>query len=228
MIHRTTGHWPIALVSVTVFLMGGWTMYLEAAPNLRGGTTAISRLSAMPNGEAPIGLTVLSQHRALLDCEELFRSVRAIEMQYLSPAEREQLVAICGEMADVTLAKSPVDSFAWLIRAGASAAQGDNSGFNAALQNSQSSGPNEGWLANMRVEAGEANLASLSEETFTGHERDMQVAASIHTYASGMARRYVSDEGFRIRMTKVLEIMRPQEQRRFLSAIRAALTKSGR
>ena len=223
---RNTGQWPIALVGLAVLLMGGWTMYQEATPNLRGGTSAIERLLTMPDGEAPIGLTILSQHRALLDCEEVFRSERAIEMQYLQPVEREQLVISCGQMADAILAKSPTDSFAWLVRAAAHAAQDDNPGFNVALRNSQLSGPNEGWLANMRVQVAEANLTALTEETLIGHEHDMQVAATV--YSPTLARRYVSDEDFRIRMTKVLETMQPQDQRRFLAAIRAALTTSGR
>jgi hypothetical protein len=228
MIRKYTGQWTVAVAGLAILVMGTWTMYVEAMPNFRGGTTAIARLATVPSGKEPIGLTILSQHRALLDCEQFFRSSRSLEMQYLPQSTRDQLPTVCGQLATSVLGRAPIDSFAWLIRAAASAEEGEEPGFNTALRSSQLSGPNEGWLASMRLEVGEANWSLLSADTLIGHERDMQVAASAYIYAPVVARRYVSDTAFRARMNKVLETMQPASQRRFLTIVRATLTASGR
>lgn len=222
------GRWPIALLGLAVTLLGAWTMYQEAMPNFAGGRTAIARLAAAPDSDVPLGLTVRSQHSALLDCEMIFRSSRAIEMQYLLADEQDRLVSLCGQMADAVIAQSPQDAFGWFIRAAASAATGDMAGFNDAMLRSQLTGPNEGWLASMRVGLAEAHLASLDQATSDANLHDLQVVASTYIYAPTLARRFVADDDFRTRMTSVLETMPPADQRRFLSAVRAILTATGR
>src|SRR5690606_33940252 len=153
------------------------TMYREAAPNLRGGATAIGRVAAMPDGSASVGLTLLSQHTALLDCEQTLRSAQSLEMRYLTEDRRQRLTDICADMAGNILARSPADSFAWLVAALAAAQRGDNDAFNQAFIRSYDNGRHEGWLANMRVTAAESHLEALLPAAMALHEQDIKLVA---------------------------------------------------
>ena len=219
--------WPLAAAGVLTALLGFWTMYLEAAPNLRGGSTAIARVASMPDGQAPIGLTVLSQHRALLDCEQVLRSGRALEMQFLPEAEQQRLIDVCRDMADDVAGRNPSDSFAWLVLASAAAAGGDAPGFNIALQQSHATGPNEGWIASMRVATSERYSALMSAEATDRHDEDIKLVAG-GQYAPTVARLYLASAQFRTRMGALLEGMAPADQRTFLDTVQNVLSDSGR
>lgn len=225
---KMAGSALVAIAGAAVLLMGARTMYLEATPNMRGGSTAISRIANMADGSAPIGLTLLTQHHALLDCEQTLRSSVSLEIQYLSPDQRERLPKTCAQMARNIVARSPADSFAWFVSAAAAAAMSDPLALNADLERSQVTGPNEGWLASMRLELAENNLASLNASTLATHQQDMRIVAATGGYISSVARRFVLDEDFRQRMSAALENMTAKDQARFLSAVRAALNSPGR
>nr|WP_295884931.1 hypothetical protein [uncultured Devosia sp.] len=215
------------IAGVLAALLGFWVMYQEAAPNVRGGATAIARVANMPDGEAPIGLTLLSQHRALLDCEQVLRSGQALEMQFLSVADQQRLIDVCRDMASDLTELNPSDSFAWLVLASAAASRGDTPGFNSALLQSQATGPNEGWIASLRVTASERNYAMLSAEALSRHNEDIELVAG-GPYAPSVARLYISSVQFRTRMDELLKRMAPVHQRTFLDAVRSVLSKSGR
>lgn len=222
------GRWPIALAGLAVLLLGGWTMYQEVSPNLRGGTTAIGRVLAMPDGNAPIGLALMSQHRALLDCELIMRSERSLEMQYLQADERQRAVDNCGQMAGNILARSPANSFAWLVKAATAIGQGNVTEFNDALLRSYLTGPNEGWIASLRLRMAEAHIDELTGEARDRHDLDLALVASDALLAAPLARQYLTSGPLRGRMKEVLETMPPADQQQFLRAVQTALTASGR
>ncbi|MGV8955669.1 MAG: hypothetical protein ACOH2M_31540 [Cypionkella sp.] len=217
----------VGLAGLTIALMGAWTMYQEVMPNLRGGSSAITRVASMPAGDAPIGLTVLSQRQALLDCEKTLRLAHGFEMRYLSAGQQLRLPGICAEMASGVVARSPADSLAWFIRAAAATAMNDSELFNTALSRSQLAGPHEGWIAVMRVELAEHNFAQLDSHALAQHSLDLQLVAASNRYRWGTARRFVRDADFRERMTEELETVDPTVQRSFLSAVRRILTSNG-
>lgn len=218
----------VAVAGVAVLLMGARAMYLEAMPNIRGGSTALSRVASMPDGGAPIGLTVLTHHQALLDCEQTLRSSLSLEMKYLPVDKRDDLPKICADMASNIVNSNPADSFAWFVGAAAAAARSDDAKLNADLARSWLTGPNEGWLASMRLEMAENNLAKLDDNNLALHRQDMRLVAGTYIYMSAVARRFVLDDDFRQRMTAELKTMTATDQAHFLSAVRAALNASGR
>ena len=218
----------VAFAGLATALMGAWTMYQEIMPNLRGGTSPVTRIAAMPDGAAPIGLTLLSRHQALLDCDTTLRSAHALEMQYLAADDQRRLPAICADMASRIVAQGPADSFAWYIRAAAAAALDDSATFNTALNRSQLTGPHEGWIADMRVGLAENNLTRLDSQAMAQHNLDLQLVASTNRYRWRTVGRFVRDAAFRERMTAQLDALEPTAQRRFLASVRRILTASGR
>lgn len=220
--------WLLAAGGALTALLGGWVMYQEAMPNLRGGDTAIQRIMAMPDSGAPIGLTTLSQRHTLLDCEQVSRSSAAIEMQYLTLEERQRVEQYCADIAANIATRTPADALAWVTLAGASAASGKSEAFNTALIRSTLTGPNELPIASMRTQQAERNLAMLSPEATILHEQDLALLAGNYDQAPKLAMRYVGDAGFRERMDTILETMPPQDQQMFIFAVRSILTASGR
>lgn len=219
---------PLLVAAVAATLTGAWTMYQEAQPNLRGGNTAVTRLAGLPETGAAVGLSTLTQRQALLDCELVLRSNRAIALQYVDAEQRDRLPAICLGIADQITAASPANALAWLVGAVGEIAAGDAAEFNARLMKSYLTSPRELWLARMRTRIAEAHHGSLLPDLVPHHDADIMLVAASPGHNTDLALKYLRDGSFRTRMSTLLETMAPAGQQSFLHAVRGILAASGR
>lgn len=225
---KPIGYFGAVLVSLVLMGFGVWTMYNEGASYLNGGTTRLSRLAARPQSGAPVGLTNLTQQSALLDCEKALRSFGTLEMKYQGPEFENGLASRCLDIANAVTAKSPVNSFAWMIAASASAQMKDWPAFNDSLGASAATGPYEGWVARLRIGLAEDNYDRLSTAMKTSHDHDLALLVSSWKAVPAIASRYVRDEAFRERMAAVLKSAPPADQKRFISSVNSAITAAGK
>ena len=220
--------WIAGFASVATFLLGVWAIGGEIEPSQARGSTAVSRILSMREGFVGTGLTIATQRLNLMDCELALRSKVSLETRYLSDGERARIAPICHEVARSVLAGTPASGLAWLVSAVAAADMGTTAEFELGYARSALVAPNEGWLVALRVRAGETYQSLIGPNLQEFEARDLAFAAGNPRYAAPIARRFVSDEAFRVRMTDVLEDMTPDKQRLFLSVVSNVLRAEGR
>lgn len=224
----TGERWLITLAGIATLCLGVWVGFQESAQNFRGGSTPIMQLLSMPDGNAPIGLSILSQRNPLMDCEVALRSDQSLELAYLSPEEATRIVPLCSDIAAQVTSRTPAMSLAWLVAAAAAARSGDMQSFNDDLVRSQITAPNEQWLARLRLRQADANLAQLGPEAVTGYEGDLRVLAFDPVEIWVLVRRYIADQQFRPYMQAALETMPSAIQAQFLQNVSQMLSSEGR
>jgi hypothetical protein len=218
----------VGIAGACTALAGAYCMYAEAAPVLRGGTTAYSRLDAMPDGTASIGLSLLSQNFALRDCQIALNG-RNSGIARLQGAEfRERLPQLCADMAENVLSRTPAQGHARLVLALAASHRGDMTALDANLRASQALSAGETRYARPRVVLAEANIAALSVDGTSRHQSDMLLLLRSGQGIWTLAQRYVDDEGLRTRLAAVLPLAAPEEQSRFLGAVRQLIDRRAR
>ena len=220
--------WTVGLASLSTLVLGAWTISSEVKPNLGVGKTAVSRILSMTEGNVAAGLTIATQRLSLLDCELALRSKSALEALYLSDDEAARIAPICQEVALSILDGSPSNGLAWLVRGAAAAHMGDTDGLKIGYARSVLVAPNEGWLVALRLRVAERNGELFGPNLQEFETRDLAFASGNPRYSVQVARRFVSDEAFRKRMTAILEIMPPERQRSFFSVVSNVLRAEGR
>jgi hypothetical protein len=176
----------------------------------------IARLVA---GDVVLGLSTGSQRDDLDNCYEMMGSAYALSRPTV---ERHQIAEACSTLATGIAAWSPSNAQAWLVAAAASAQLDDFGAFNTRLLQSQITGPHEQWVAEMRVELGEAHYAQLDSETRANHLADLAMLVHSLSGIRSIAERYLNDPGFRERIVAIVETLPEVEQRRFLENVKMA------
>lgn len=128
----------------------------------------------------------------------------------------------CEKVASEIIAAMPTNSYAWWVKAFAHAALGDEKQFNDSMQRSQLTGPNEQWIADLRVRFSEDNFALLSEASKAAHEKDIALLALSSSGAETVANKYISNPNSRERIIRIVEKLPAATQRNFLSRVRNA------
>jgi hypothetical protein len=218
----------IAVAGACTALLGAYCMYAEAAPVLRGGTTAYSRLNAMPDGTASIGMSTLSQNFALRDCQIALNGRNSGIARLQGTEFQQRLPTLCAEMAENVLSRTPAQGHAHLILALAATHRGDLVAFDTHLRASQALSPGETRYARPRMVLAEANIAALSADGAARHESDLLLLLRSGRSIWTLAQRYVDDEGMRTRLAAVLQLATPEEQNRFLGAVRQLIDRRAR
>lgn len=135
----------------------------------------------------------------------------------LPTASRQKMTENCTLLITYILASSKNNSYAWFLRAYLKNGANNQTDFNAALIKSYQTGPNEQWIAELRVLLAENAFGQLSEKAKAGHFLDLALLVQSRRGIRSIARRYVKDPDFRDRITDVVETLTDAAQRRFVS-----------
>lgn len=185
----------------------------EARSYLAGGSSQRERFDILARGGVDTGLSVAARNLLLKNCLDTMASLTA----RAQPGERRHAVqSNCMAIADRIVEQEPTSALAWYVGAVAAAALSDLPGMAKRLGEAQRTGPTEQWLAQMRVELAEENYAALPADVLAGHKRDLTLLVQSQDGVGSIARRYVQQPDFRLRITTLVEELPPAFQERFL------------
>ncbi|CAN7280640.1 hypothetical protein LJR255_001330 [Pararhizobium sp. LjRoot255] len=200
----------------------GYGLWRELAPFLAEPVEKALTAEEFSGEDFDFGLSSYSKTLVMKDCYSIVLAYSNIDM--IDEAVRN-VVSTCGGRALQIVSVTPTDSFAWLVRAAASVRLLASDEFNAALRQSQLTGPNEQWIARFRVELAETYFPRLSAETVKTEAADLKLLASSERGVKLIAKRYVSNPDFRARITAIVETMPPDRQIAFLGNVKKSMGK---
>ncbi|MGV8833382.1 MAG: hypothetical protein ACOH2N_15525 [Devosia sp.] len=184
------------------------------------GATSLDRVLAMDGVNELPGLSIESENQALLDCTGALQAMHSLAMMYRTPEQRAQLVPKCLAMSDNLAERSPSNAYAWYVGALASAQIEDWNGFNQRLAMSWRAGRIEQWIGELRVALAEGNYSRLDDITTANNALDLHMLVLSTRGVHAIAQRYVSDPGFRERITAIVETLPVEDQNRFVADVR--------
>jgi hypothetical protein len=214
--------WIAMVCCLLIAAASGYGLRRELAPFTAKPIEQALTPSAFADEDFGYGLSSYSKTLVMKDCFRIVLAYSDIDM--IDKAVRD-VVSRCAARAADIVATTPTDSFAWLVRAAASVRLLANDDFNAALRQSQLTGPNEQWIARLRVDLAENYFSRLSAETIKSEAADLKLLASGHKGVAVIARRYVSDPDFRARITAIVEAMPQDRQVAFLNNVKRSMGK---
>lgn len=202
-----------------VLLLAAASFAMESFPFFANNSTPKTRFETIELGQNNAGLSLYSQNAQLLDCFEALSGPVGMAQP---TSRRETVINRCQDVALGTSRGAAGSGFSWYIAAHTAAELGQYSSFNQYLKNSQTLGPNEQWLAELRVSLGERHLEQMDRELKAGHAEDLKLLVQSGRGVASIAARYISHTQFRARITDIVETLPPNDQRRFISFVRAA------
>ncbi|MBC2775876.1 hypothetical protein H6M51_23755 [Rhizobium sp. AQ_MP] len=134
--------------------------------------------------------------------------------------ERVAHAQTCLDHALSYASHTTIDSLTWVVAARASYVLGDQEALNKYLDYARRAGPNEQWVAALRVSLAEDAMSLLDAENGENHRSDLTLMVMSRSGIAAIAGRYWSDEDFRERITSVVEQMSNDDKRRFISSVR--------
>lgn len=221
---RRPRHRFILLLAVALLAAGGSAAFVEARAYFASGVLQSERFDALAAGREVIGLSTASQRLVLDNCLDGVVAAYA----RTRPAEaRDSVATECRNVGDRITKLSPAFSYAWYIGAVAAERLGDTAGVIERLRQSQITGPTEQWIAQLRVDIAEDNLAALPPDVRARHDRDLGLLVASRQGVASIAARYVKDTAFRDRITAIVEKMSQPDQQRFLANVEAVAARAG-
>ncbi|MFN4211797.1 MAG: hypothetical protein ACK4G5_14605 [Devosia sp.] len=208
-------------------LLGAWCVYQEGAPVLRGGGNSFERLAVMNTADRTIGASLLSQATALRDCQTVLLAYNSARMAVMPEAFKADVPAQCAALADGVLQASPVHGLAELVLAQVADITGDAAALDRHLQRSQAMAPSETRVLLPRVNLAETHIEALSDPTMQRHQQDIGTLLKSGKGVWLLASLYVRDEGARSRIQAALASSSPDDQSRFLWAVRQTIDLRG-
>ena len=207
------------LLSAGLIVASSFALVMESAPFKSNLASASERFFNLEQGLARSSLSVLGQRYLLNDCMEAISGPAGMAQP---TARRMVMLNECQSLAMDIVADTPGFALAWYIGALASLELGQFDKFNFQLAAAQQTAPNEQWLARLRVELAEKNLEHLTLEVRAGNDADLRLLVQSRLGVASIASRYVAQSNFRERITAIVETLGEEEQRRFVSFVRAA------
>jgi hypothetical protein len=217
-------HRLFLLVSLTLLSGGAYAAYGEVRSYFSSGATPQERFAALAAGTQVAGPSIASARLLLDNCSEAMEGVYGT----LQPkARRDAVAATCLAQADAITDVMPSFSYAWYIGAAAARATGDDIGFADRLREAQRTGPNEQWIAELRVTLAENNIDLLPEDVRRLNDADLALLVISDRGIASIADRYVQNPAFRKRITAIVEQLSEDEQARFVTKVEAAAGRAG-
>lgn len=214
-------------MGVASVALGGWAMYAEAGPVLRGGETARARIEATAATDGPIGAGLLTTAVALSDCEQVLLPFgRPATAEQLGD-KRDALLDECDHMASTVLERTPAHGQAELLLALVAEARGDIEGISTHLSRSQALQPNLARVVSPRTGLGQRHFDELTPDAQERHRRDLAIMLQSGRGVWPLADLYVADAAARQRITTALEGVSQREQERFIYIVRRVLSARG-
>jgi hypothetical protein len=203
--------------SLALVIAGGVAAATEAQPFLAFSGSDAERLVALETPQQPPWQSAVARRVVLDTClwatTSVFGRLAAVD-------QRQSVLAGCESYAADTLRDYPTHSFAAYIAALEAATLADQAHFVSYLSRSQDLGPNEGWIAELRVPLAEDHLDWLDQHAREGHDRDLGVLVQTQHGVALVARLYLRDDQSRNRIAAIVEGLPEAAQRRFVSAVR--------
>ena len=209
----------VLAASMVLATAGAITAYQEFNVFVAGGISPASRFVALAGGAYRPGPSLLSKRLLLDTCLE---AISGLYGRLQTAADRRAVLVRCLSEADTIVAGAPSFSYAWYIGALSAARLGDIAGFNTRMLRSQSSGPNEQWVAELRAELVEDHLEAATPTVLARHQADLRLLVSSRRGIAAISRRYVAVPGFRERIARIVETMPEADQARFVATVRGA------
>jgi hypothetical protein len=214
--------WIAMVCCLLIAAASGYGLRRELAPFTAKPIEQALTPSAFADEDFGYGLSSYSKTLVMKDCFRIVLAYSDIDM--IDEATRD-VVSKCANRASEIVATTPTDSFAWLVRAAASVRLLARDDFNAALRQSQLTGPNEQWIARFRVNLAETYFPQLSAETVKSEAADLKLLASSERGVKLIAERYIANPDFRARITAIVETMPQDRQIVFLRNVQKSLGK---
>lgn len=204
------------VLSVAGAAFGAYAVAREAIVLDRHPQNSIEEFDRIASGRAQVALSGYAKRYTLESCHYGLTA----QLSLVRPAEEiGRLATACRTYAQSVAATMPTNSFAWLVLAVADRALGDMPAMNRALEMSQRAGPNEQWIAEIRVALGEDNIDRLTDRARAGHDHDLVTLANSPRGVRTIAGRYVANEAFRNRITEIVSKQPVEAQRRFIRSV---------
>lgn len=214
--------WIAMVCCLLISAASGYGLWRELAPFLGKPIEQALTADEFAGEDFEFGLSSYSKTLVMKDCYRIVLAYSDIDM--IDEAVRT-VVSTCAGRAAQIVSVTPTDSFAWLVRAAASVRLLAKDDFNAALKQSQLTGPNEQWIARFRVDLAETHFSQLSSETVASETADLRLLASSERGVALIAQRYVSNPDFRARITAIVETMPQDRQIVFLRNVKKSMGK---
>lgn len=213
---RTLG--PL-LVGVVALLLSFYALARELPVLAYGDQRSIDTTVALVQGDLGGAFSFYGQKRLMASCVQGMTGRWSV----LAPLEqRRTLARNCLGHALSFAEATPVEALTWVVASRASFLLGNSEEMNRYLQYAWHAGPNEQWVAGLRVNLAQEAIGILSESNQRRHDSDLSVMVMSRNGISAIAARYWSDQVFRDRITRIVEAMPPEDQRRFIASVRRA------
>ena len=209
----------LACFGILLLSLGAWVFTQEGGTYFLHAATPVTSIDLRSESD-PVGLGITTRRDVLEECDNTLRSARSFELMLLPAVEFADLRGKCAGISETIAQDSPSFSLAWAVAARAAAAGSDWARMNQFLKASQQTGPNEQWIGRIRFEVADANFEQLNAEGRALYDKDLEMLILSNKGIPYIARQYVLDVSFRVRMTKVLEGMDEADQRRYISVLR--------
>jgi hypothetical protein len=217
---RSSGLLLLSLASLLLAGGSAYALFAESAPYLFVGNGLAQRIESLADGKLYPGLSRPARDLVLDDCVQVAASLYGLTR----PTDRRTAaLQTCGEAAAGFAAASPTYAYAHYVEALLATEHAAPDTLNAALTTSRALAPTEQWLAELRVKLVEDHLAQIQPTTLAGHEADLALLVASQRGIKVIARRYAAVEGFRERITAIVEKLPPEQQKRFVAALRSEI-----
>ena len=202
------------------FLTGATLFRIESAVLTYGGAENAVLQDDIFNGTVSQGYSAYADQRLLSACLAGMTGVRKLAN---TADDNARFAARCMSLADAAIARVPDASFAWCVKAQASALIGDFAAMNNALRKSRELGKYEGWIAQNRNLIAEENFANLDPDARAGNDADLALMATSSAGIFAISRLYRQDPEFRDRMSRIASKLPPDAQDRFVYELKRGL-----
>lgn len=208
---------PLSFTSLLLAAGSAYALLAESEPYLFAGSGLAQRVQVLADGRLHPGLSRPAHDLVLDDCVDVAASLYGLTL----PTERRNTaLATCGTAASGFAKASPTYAYAYYVEALLAAERDDPDMLNAALSTSRALAPTEQWLAELRVKLAEDHLSWIRPTALQGHEADLALLVASQRGIRVIARRYAALEGFRERITAIVEQLPSEQQKRFVAALR--------
>lgn len=196
----------------------------ELRPFLASGGDRASRYQAYVDDASLSGFSSFSQSIVLRDCLQMVTSIYG---RFQSSDRRATVMENCATEAALITERAPTQSLAWFVQAVIAAESDESDTLNLTLTKSRLSGPNEQWIAEVRVELAEMHYDQLDSENRAGNERDLLMLVRSKRGVRTLARRYIQKPEFRKRVADLVETLPEKTQREFVRNVRDSARQMG-
>jgi hypothetical protein len=210
-----------AAATATCILFGAFSVYAlvaELSSYRRPFPNTPEFLDVLASAPPTVGLSYDSQASALSDCDAALMSVGT---DVRATIRAKLIGASCEAMSARLTIPTPVNSYAWLVRAMASASLQKDDEAERSLRMSQGTGPYELWIAAKRVDLVER--FGLQEKLADLYSSDLAAMLNSRSIIKEIARRYRDDAAFRKVIEPIVEAQSETIKVAFLQAVRQSM-----